>query len=513
MKKLPLGIQDFATLIEGNHVYVDKTETIHRMVTEGKYYFLSRPRRFGKSLLVNTLRELYGGNQHLFEGLWIEDRWDWSRTNPVIHIPFASIAYRETGLEAGLKARMEEIAKAYGLELQTQELSTTFRELTTTLAQRYGRVVLLIDEYDKPIIDYLGEDLDQALANQRTMKTFYSVVKDLDASWELVFITGVSKFSKVSIFSDLNNLTDLTLHPAYGTLLGYTRAELITYFSDRITALAAANSLTFDACMDKIQEWYNGYWWLGKERVYNPFGTLSLFSSNRFARYWFTTATPSFLIGALKGQELYEIDQVEVGESTFESFAIGEQMNLISLMFQTGYLTILSEDPETQLFKLGYPNQEVKKAFTEHLMGAFSQTSHSLAAPLVVKISHAFNVQDLDTAMNLTGQMLSQLPYHLHSQTEKFYHAIIHLVYYYLGVFIESEVNTSRGRADAIVQTDTHVYCLEFKLDQSIDAALQQIRDRRYLDRFKESGKELIAVGINFSTELKGLEGWRAEAY
>ncbi|WNJ16975.1 AAA family ATPase [Pontibacter sp. G13] len=512
MKKLPLGIQDFATLIEGNHVYVDKTETIHRMVTEGKYYFLSRPRRFGKSLLVNTLRELYGGNQHLFEGLWIEDRWDWSRTNPVIHIPFASIAYRETGLEAGLKARMEEIAKAYGLELQTQELSTTFRELTTTLAQRYGRVVLLIDEYDKPIIDYLGEDLDQALANQRTMKTFYSVVKDLDASWELVFITGVSKFSKVSIFSDLNNLTDLTLHPAYGTLLGYTRAELITYFSDRIAALAAANSLTFDACMDKIQEWYNGYWWLGKERVYNPFGILQLLAQQVFTNYWFTTATPTFLIQLLKEQVVYDVGKTWVSRTVFDSFDLGPSFDMTSLLFQTGYLTIL-EQSDRGLYLMGYPNEEVRQSFLEYLVAGFSGFQRSGVRPKIFQLEDAFTQGDLDEVMNLTGQMLSQLPYHLHSQTEKFYHAVIHLVYYYLGVFIESEVNTSRGRADAIVQTDTHVYCLEFKLDQSIDAALQQIRDRRYLDRFKESGKELIAVGINFSTELKGLDGWRAEAY
>lgn len=372
MKKLPIGIQDFRKLREQEAVYIDKTELIYKLVTEGEYYFLSRPRRFGKSLLVNTMKELFLGSKELFEGLFIEDKWDWEQKHPIIHLPFASMGYREIGLEKALIKRVNDIALSYQLELKKDSLSLMFHNLIVKLDAKYGKVVILVDEYDKPIIDYIGKDLELAQENQKTMKTFYSVLKDLDKHLRLLFITGVSRFSKVSIFSDLNNLNDITIKKKYTAIAGYTEEDIKSNFADYIQLLMEEEELDYQQTIDKIREWYNGYSWGGKVRLYNPFGVLNLFDGLEFRSYWFATATPSFLIDILKNQVLYNVDGIETGERVFESFKIEDDINPISLLFQTGYLTIKSQDREAGLVTLGYPNREVKIAFTEHLLGAFS---------------------------------------------------------------------------------------------------------------------------------------------
>jgi hypothetical protein len=293
MEKLPIGIQDFGELRRGGYVYVDKTELIHRMVTMGKPYFLSRPRRFGKSLLVSTLKALFEGKRELFEGLWIENRWDWQQTNPVLHFSFEAIDYDKRGLEEALQLHLRMKAEAFDLRLERLGSKEQLAELIQKIAAKHGQVALLIDEYDKPITDYLNEEnISQAKANRDLLREFYGVLKSADEHLRLVFITGISKFAKVSIFSNLNNLSDLTLHRAYATLTGYTQSELEYYFEPHLQAAGQALGLSTAALLDNVREWYNGYSWDGRNKVYNPFGIISFLDQQAFMNFWSASGTP-----------------------------------------------------------------------------------------------------------------------------------------------------------------------------------------------------------------------------
>jgi hypothetical protein len=315
MKKriLPIGIQDFRDLREKDMVYVDKTEHIHRLITEGSYYFFSRPRRFGKSLTVSTLKEIFSGSKELFKGLWIEDNWDWSKRNPVIHMSFARMSYQGLGLEKAIKLELEDVAKKYDIELSQDDIKYNFEELLKKLDAQYGKVVLLIDEYDKPIIDYLENHvIDKAKEHQRIMKTFYSVLKDAGSHLRFLFITGVSKFSKVSIFSDLNHLDDITIDRRFVNLVGYTQNELETNFKSYIDEIVTNLNTPKPELLDLMRKWYNGFSWDGVNKVYNPFGTLNFLQKQAFQNFWFTTGTPTFLAELMKKQANFEFDNTAV---------------------------------------------------------------------------------------------------------------------------------------------------------------------------------------------------------
>ncbi len=505
MKKLPVGIQSFSELRRGGYLYVDKTRRIHNLVTEGKYYFLSRPRRFGKSLLVSTMKELFSGSRDLFEGLWIEDQWDWEKTNPVLHIPFSSLGYKELGLERALHRHLDKVIKARGFAIEEESLSQKFEELILALSQD-GRVVLLIDEYDKPIIDYLGDEIEKAKENQQVLKNFYSIIKDSDEHLRLVFITGVSKFSRVSIFSDLNNLRDITMSRAFVTMLGYTQEELEQYFDRQLEVLSQMEGESRESLLQKIKTWYNGYSWDGRQFVYNPFSILLLYSEMQFGNYWFATATPTFLIDLIKEKEYYDFDGKEVGGSFFESFQIGKDMPVGALLFQTGYLTIKKYDPKTRLYTLGYPNQEVKESMLEHLLGAFARWEPGMGSKPVQDARRALQTEDFALLKQVLNRLLYNIPYPLHVDEERLYHLLVHIFFDYIGVEVHSEVNTARGRADALVELEDKVYCFEFKLNKSAADALEQIKQRGYLDKYRHSGKKLIAVGVNFSTERREVD-------
>lgn len=502
MLELPIGIQSFKELRTGGYLYVDKTRHIYELAKR-KYYFLSRPRRFGKSLLVSTLKELYEGNRALFDDLWIADKWDWEKRHPVVHIPFSSIGYKEIGLEAALHKRLDDIAVEYGLPKSIEALSLKFSALITHLAEK-SKVVLLIDEYDKPIIDYLGDELPQAQANQKILKTFYSVLKDSDEYLELVFITGVSRFSKVSIFSDLNNIDDITLNKHYADIAGYTQQELEDNFKGYISLLQASSGNRH--LLEKIKKWFNGYSWDSRSFVYNPFSILLLFGNMDFKNFWFQTATPTFLINLIRDRQLYDFDDIIVGQTIFDSYDI-QSIDVVALLFQTGHLTIKEID-EFGLYRLGYPNKEVRDSMLDYLIGGFGDTAASSVAPMIVQIRTAFIKNELGKVRSIINGLLKNIPYQIFEQTEAFYHAIIHLTFFYLGVFIESEVCTSDGRADVIVQTDTHIYCLEFKLNESGEAAIDQIEQKGYLKKFAHTGKQLVGLGVNLSTAEKKIDGW-----
>ncbi|MFN7267172.1 MAG: AAA family ATPase [Bacteroidota bacterium] len=374
-ENLPLGMQDFRSVIEGGYKYIDKTMYLYRMATTGKYYFLSRPRRFGKSLTVSTLNELYRGSRELFKGLWIEDKWDWSRKHPVIRITLTGSGFVETGLDTALHNLLDKQIRERGFPPGQGSVSNKFEYLIQESA-RDGKVVVLLDEYDAPIIHYLGRDIDKAVGNREILREFYTVLENNDSFLELVFLTGVSKFSKTGIFSGLNNLTDLSMHPSYATMLGYTQEELEHYFSEEITATALQMKLTREALLEQLRIWYNGYRFEeDADRVYNPVSVNHFFNTGKFQNFWFATGTPTFLVNILKRVGIYQLQLNNISALDFDSFD-PDDISLCGLLYQTGYLTIQSRD-EHGLYSLDYPNREVKDSMLNYLMETFGGVSKS----------------------------------------------------------------------------------------------------------------------------------------
>lgn len=502
MKKLPIGIQDFRTLIEGGNLYIDKTESIHRLISSGKYYFLSRPRRFGKSLTLSTIKEIYQGSRDLFEGLWIADQWDWDKVHRVIHFSFSKLDYQGKGLEQALIDLLGAEALKHGVELEEETIKSRFSELLQKLSAQ-SKVVLLIDEYDKPLIDYL-EDLDKAKAHQLILKTFYSIIKDADPHIEFLLITGVSKFSKVSVFSDLNNLEDITIDWRFASMYGYTQTELEHYFEDYLKLVQQHTKKEKSQLLEKIKYWYNGYSWSPDQYVYNPFSILNFFNKATFSNFWFSSGTPTFLVNLLRDRLFFDFENIQVGDAIFQSYSL-DNLETVSLLFQTGYLTIKGID-DFGIYTLDYPNREVKDSMLQHLIAGFRYGSNTESSPLVIQLRHAFYENNLDKVISIINTLFKTIPSQIFlAKKEAFYHAIIHLVFTYLGQYIESEVNTSDGRIDAVVQTPSHIYIIEFKLDKSAQEAIAQIKEKGYADRFQNAKKAIVLLGINFSGENKAV--------
>jgi len=356
MKKLPIGIQNFGKLRTNGFIYIDKTEKIFDLVDGAGYYFLSRPRRFGKSLLVSTLKEIFSGNKELFKDLWIEDKIDWKKY-PVIHLDFANANYKSLGLEKAIQIRLEDQASLHDIKLESETISDTLQELVRKLHKKFNeRVVILVDEYDKPIIDFLGKDeVHIAEENRNIMKNFYSPIKSLDEHLRFFFLTGVSRFSKVSIFSDLNNLVDLTLNPLARTLLGYTQNELEYYFENYIKHIALEKQISETELKQQIKEWYNGYSF-GGEKLYNPFSIMNFMADEEFNNYWFKTGTPTFLVKLVAENNYYQMKDIKLSLDSLDKFNL-RKLDPIIILFQTGYLT-LKEHLEADMYRLGYPNKK-----------------------------------------------------------------------------------------------------------------------------------------------------------
>ena len=490
---------------------MDKTESIFHLITEGQYYFLSRPRRFGKSLLVSTLKYLFQGEDELFDGLWIAGRYDFE-PHPVLHFSFSALGYKDIGLERGLHQALNNKAEEAGFSLTQEGIGPRFQELIKRLAENGQKVVLLIDEYDKPLVDYVDQH-EQAAVNRDLLKNFFSVIKDADPFLRFFLITGVSKFSKVSLFSDLNHLQDITLVERFESIAGYTQKELETSFESDIEQLAQKLGKSTTALREDIRVWYNGYSWGTETRLYNPFSILNLFSAQRFANYWWETGTPTFLIKKLRTEFQYNLNDLVAGQVMFESFTIND-LNWLALLFQTGYLTIRDYDPETGLYTLGYPNQEVRDTMQQHLLAAFRETTKTDSLPLLVNIKTALEQGDLERLIELTDTLFSTIPHQIFQEKqEAFFHAILHLSFSGIGLFVQSEVSTAKGRVDTVVHTKDCIYVMEFKLDGSAQSALQQIREKRYGSPFLDQGKEVIALGVNFSSVERAVAEWEAIPY
>jgi hypothetical protein len=492
-QKYPIGIQSFDKLREENFLYIDKTPYLHELVNSAGYYFLSRPRRFGKSLFVNTIEALFQGKKELFKGLFIEDKWDWEQRNPVVKISFSNIDHKELGLSIAIKKELRSLAEKFGFELKSDSNGLMFRELIETICKNQGKVVVLIDEYDKPIIDYLGEDTEKALENQSILKGFYSILKDADDYLRMVFITGVSKFSRVSIFSDLNNLQDLTIDYRFGGICGITQHELDNNFTDELKL--------FDR--EEIRKWYNGYAWDLDVKVYNPFSLLNFFTKRTFRNYWFETGTPTFLINLCRQMQIVDFENVKIPEMALNAFDV-KFLQLVPLMFQTGYLTIKSYNSNDEQYLLDYPNDEVRKSFLQILANSYIQNQSQQSSTLATELRDSLQNGNLEKVQQIINTLFKSIPYTLwQKENEHFYHAIIHLIFKLLGIYVDSEVQTSDGRMDALVRLEKFVYCFEFKLDESAEKALEQIAKKEYLTPYLHQGKKCIGIGVNFSREEK----------
>jgi Predicted AAA-ATPase/PD-(D/E)XK nuclease superfamily len=511
-QKLPLGLQDFRGIIRGAYKYIDKTRFLYELCNNGKYYFMARPRRFGKSLTISALHALYTGEKELFQGLWIAEYWDWKKKPPIIHMSFTTIDFQTLGLKVALEQEITQVSKTHQISLETMGVLARFKELLTQMSPK-GPVVVLIDEYDAPITFYLGKDDEQAFQNRNLLHGFYAVLKDMDAALEFVFITGVSKFSKVGIFSGMNNLNDLSMHPQYAIMLGYTQQELEANFGEEIDQTALALKLDRNELLEKLRYWYNGYRFEeNAETVYNPVSINKFFNTRKFDNFWFETGTPTFLMRLLKQKGLYNFRLNPQSKQSFDSFEL-EDLNVYGLLYQAGYLSIKSKD-EYGLFELDYPNFEVQNAMTANLLEVFSGLEKGESLPLVSKIEKFLVEGSMEKVIVTLQGLFKSIPYFQHEKyPEKFFHAAIHLLFTYMGINIRSEVCTNDGRIDAVVETADQVFIFEFKLDQSADLALTQIRKKQYYQAFWHKNKPITGVGINFSSEEKNIQDWKMEVY
>ncbi|HFC97232.1 MAG TPA: hypothetical protein ENJ40_02075 [Thermosulfurimonas dismutans] len=498
LRKFPIGIQSFEVIRSENYYYVDKTPFVKKLVDEGKFYFLARPRRFGKSLFLDTLRQAFLGRRKLFEGLYLEDHWDWSVQYPVIHISFGA------GVIKSVEELIETIESFFRKHCRNENLSLAeklpnkrFEELILKLNQKYERpVVVLIDEYDKPILDNI-ENRELAIEIRENLKNFYSVLKDADPYLKLVFITGVSKFSKVSLFSGLNNLEDLTLNPEYATICGYTEEELTTVFSERLK----------DFDLEEIRRWYNGYNFLGAP-VYNPFDILLCLKSGLFRPYWFETGTPSFLIKLLVENRFFvpDLEHLQAGDEILESFDV-DSIAPETLLFQTGYLTIESVERASGLtiYTLRYPNLEVKTAFTRHLLDYLVQNRREREKNLI-RLYRIFQKNDLEALRDLFRSFFASIPHDWYRKSEiqnyeGYYASIFYAYFSALGLEVRVEEPTSYGRLDMAVVFEDRCYLFEFKVVElePEGRALATLKARRYHEKYLDRFREIYLLGVEFS--------------
>ena len=502
-KKLPIDISTFETIITGDYLYVDKTEYIYQLVTTGRYYFLSRPRRFGKSLLVSTLKELFNNKKELFEDLWIaKSDYKWEKY-PIIQLDFSIIPHLSAHeFRNNLNHYLITIAQDFHLTLpaNSDTPEATLYNLARLTHEQMGKLVILIDEYDKPILDHLDKTPTGTCEYREVLKSFYTVIKGIDAYVHFVLLTGVSKFTKTSIFSGLNNLNDISMKPEAAALLGYTEAELKTYFSDYIADVARARKTSKTTIINEMQVWYNGYRFSRQKlKVYNPFSVLYYLKDKELGNYWFETGTPAFLIELLKQQYEYldNIEDIEWSSEGLGSFDIDE-LNLVTVLFQTGYLTIHDYNPHTRKYLLDYPNMETRESFKKYIISALVNASSYAVEKATSQLATALNHNDIPNFCSALQSLFAHIPYNLHIDQERYYHSLFQFLGSLLGLEIQSEVLTDKGRIDLVITTHKYLYIFEFKFAKTGTEALEQIETTRYYERFLLKRKKIILVGISF---------------
>lgn len=514
-KKLPIGIQSFEDLRNKGFKYVDKTAIVYKLVTEGKYYFLSRPRRFGKSLFLNTLESYFLGKKELFEGLAIAElEHDWTEY-PVLHLDLNTRNYADkSSLEAELNKHLEQWEAEYGDTYSNRSIEERFTQVIRLAYEKTGRqVVILVDEYDKPLLQAIGNtELQEAY--RATLKGFYGALKSMDGCIRFAFLTGVTKFGKVSVFSDLNNLRDLSMLPQYHDICGITEEELRTNFKEDVAELASAQNMTVDETYAALRENYDGYHFCEEELpgIYNPFSLLNAFTNRKIDYYWFETGTPTYLVELLKLHQynLSGIEKEEVVSDVLNSVDIAST-NPLPVIYQSGYLTIKGYDEEFGLFKLGFPNKEVRQGFVRFLIPSYTNVDAVGSGFEISRFVRSLREGDIEGFMERLQSFLSACPYELEPQQERHFQSVMFILTALCGYHVEIESHTNKGRMDMTVKTKDYIYIFEFKFNKSAEEALAQIIEKGYAEPFKSDGRQIVKVGVNFSTACRNIDRWVVE--
>ncbi len=514
LRNLPIGLQNFRSLRNDGCLYVDKTEYVYKLVKASKYYFLSRPRRFGKSLLLSTLHAYFDGAKELFEGLAIEKlEKDWSKF-PVLHLDLNILKKGdETSLDSILNVSLCEWENIYGSDQSENTFGTRFRGIIRRAYEKTGKqVVILVDEYDKPILEELdNEDLQE---NRRsTLKEFYGALKSMDEYIRFAFLTGVTKFSKVSIFSGINNLFDISMEDDYAAICGITDNEIDTVLLPYVENLAQKTDLTFAEAREKLRQMYDGYHFCENSvGVYNPFSLMCALQSRKIKSYWFETGTPSFLVYLLKKRH-YNLEKLVSANVDAEALnsVDPQSKNAISVIYQSGYLTIKSYNSRFDTYTLGFPNKEVEIGFFKYLLPCYSSVDSAQSGSFIEKFVEKVENGKVDDFLKLLSSLFADTPYELVKDLENHYQNVLFIVAKLMGFFVKAEYHTSDGRIDLVLQTNKYTYVMEFKLNGSAEEALQQINDKNYCLPFEVDNRKVIKIGVNFSSKTRNIDRWVVE--
>lgn len=510
--RYPIGIQDFGSLRQGGYVYVDKTELIYQLASTGKYYFLSRPRRFGKSLLVSTMEAYFKGRKELFEGLAIAElEKDWIEY-PVLRIDLSGKSYNSLDdLQARLNQLLSPFEEMYGVGIDSPQADIRLNQLIEAAHRKTGRpVVVLVDEYDKPIVDNLNNE-DLADTFRSLLQGFYGVLKAQDAHVKLGFLTGVTKLGQLSVFSGLNNLQDISMHFRYTGICGITEKELHDNFDEGIAELADANRLSKQQCYEKLEKWYDGYHFSdGAPGVYNPFSLLNTLNGLKFQKYWFSTGTPTFLVKYLAkgGFTLSDVSGIRVSSSIL-SGVNGMKPNAITLLYQAGYLTIQSYEEEIDRYTLVYPNKEVEDGFLDSLCEYFTPAVTYESSLSVDKFVNDIRTGDVESLMRRFSAFFADIDYQIQGKAELYFQNTMYVMLKMMGQQVQVERHTSNGRIDVLIQTDNYVYVMELKRDKDPQDALDQIEQKGYDWPFQADGRKVFRIGATFSTATRRLQDWK----
>ena len=531
-RKLPIGIQSFEKLRRDGYLYIDKTLFIWKLVQTSSPYFLSRPRRFGKSLFLSALSAYFLGQKELFTGLYLEkaeeeqavreNRSAWQEY-PVFYLDFNTGQYNtERSLMSQLNLLLSRFEEVYGTNKNEEEIFQRFAGVIQRAYQQTGKqVVILVDEYDKPLLQTMGvnEALNEQYRNE--LKAFYSVIKTCDEYIRFAFLTGVTKFSKISIFSDLNNLRDISLEKHYAGICGITQKELETNFQPEIQVLADSQDLTYPETLTALEQWYDGYCFSpARDGMYNPFSLLNAFAKERFGSYWFETGTPTFLVNYLKEAHYFIPDldgNVELDESGLQTYRAVAQ-DALPILFQSGYLTIKEYTSDVRLYRLGFPNDEVRYGFLENLLPAYSDVPFGQTGVWVGRFVQDIRQGDVNGFMEQMQSLIAGISYDNFSSKElklreQNYQTAVYLIFKLMGQFVQTEEHCSKGRIDCIVHTADNVYLFEFKLsgNGTAEDAIEQIKEGTYAAKYKMSGKKIVLIGTSFSEETRTIKNWKVE--
>ena len=512
-RRYPIGVQTFEKIREGGFLYIDKTALVYDLVTSNTIYFLGRPRRFGKSLLVTTLEAYFSGRKELFRGLAMESlEKDWVEY-PVLHFDFSGTKYFSTAdLSEQLDIQLSRLEEKYGKGEGEVTPAGRFGGIIRRAYEKTGRqVVFLVDEYDAPLLDSNGNpELQEKLRNM--LRSFYSVVKMNDAMLRFVFITGISKFSQMSIFSELNSLQNISMKDRFSAICGITDRELREQLGPDVEALAAKNGESYEEALEHLRRMYDGYHFSPEcEDIYNPFSLLNCLNDLDYNRYWFSSGTPTFLIELLRKCN-YDIESLDGMEATAEQFDAPTESitNPVPVLYQSGYLTIKGYNPKFRVYTLAYPNEEVRIGFISSLLPYYVNDIHLARNSFVRGVVTDLWNNDLDSCMRRITAFFASIPYDLENKTEKHYHTIFYILFSMIGDFVESEVRSAVGRADVVIKTPTHIYVFELKVDGSAEDALRQIDSKGYLVPYTADGRKLVKVGVNFDSATRTVSEWKA---